>query len=205
MKNLTHIKLGGFFLILGSLILLTTIYFEYQTGWIGVERTDQDVPVFIYENWPALESIWGWQMLTHVFFIIAYIMIIKISKPLMSLIWSLMLIGSMMAIIGYGITLGSYYPALEIFDTQPALFNSVRGAVGNLFGTGMMGMLLFIIPFCYDSFTSEGTINKTFGIVALVIIASSIIIGLATSLDIKVTAVTWFFLPLFLGFSYLKK
>ncbi|MCX2745398.1 hypothetical protein OO013_16080 [Mangrovivirga sp. M17] len=205
MKNLTHFKLGGLFLFLGSLILLITIYFEYQTGWIGVERTNQEVPVFMFGNWTVLEKIWGWQLFTHVFFVIAYIMFIKKANPFMSVIWSAMLIGSIMAIIGYGITLGSYYPALEVFDTQPALFNSIRGAVRILFGTGMTGMLLFIIPFCYESFTSEGAINKTFGIVTLAIIALSIILGMLTSLDIKITGVSWFFMPLILGISYSLK
>ena len=113
--------IGGLFLILGSLVLLTTIYFEYSVGWIGNSRTDNETNEFILSNWENLKLIWTWQMLSHFIFITGYFLLLKKANIIMRIIWSILVVCSLMMLVAFGLTLGAYYPALEMYNSEPKI------------------------------------------------------------------------------------
>ncbi len=204
MKSLNENQTGGLLLGLGAFIILVSIFFEYEVGWIGVEREASAIPDFYSSNWDSLKSIWGWQLFGYILWVVAYLQFIKRAQVFLRVIWSFLLVLGVMATAAYALTLGGYPPALEVREDYPELLATIRGGFGNLFKLGMSGVILFIIIFLKETFSASGKINKSLGIATLLIITVGILVGVFTSIDIKVSGASWFFLPLVLGFSYLR-
>lgn len=202
MKMIATDRLGGAFMFIGAAIILITIFFEYRIGWIGVERSEGQTLTFIYDNWPQLKTIWGWQTLGHTCFLIAYVQLLKNAAPMMRVCWSVLLICGVMVVIAFGLTLGSYYPALEVYDTQPELFESLRGGIGILYRTGITGIVLFGVVFLMETFSNDGIVNRLTGLITIGVIVLSILAGLIINIPMKVTGASWFLLPLMLGYFY---
>ena len=121
LKNETN--LAGFILFLGTFCILITIGFEYTIGWIGVKRSANEIPLFIYGVWDDLKHIWAWQIFGFSLQCIAYILFLKnATQAFKSLLWATLMVLSLFIIIGFGICLGGYYPALEVYEQQPHLF-----------------------------------------------------------------------------------
>lgn len=204
MATIQENKLGGLFLGFGALVILVTIYFEYNIGWIGVERAADEVPLFIYQSWSSLKNIWGWQMLGHASLIIAYFLFLKKANALMLSLWSILLLCGFMIVVAFGFTLGSYFPALEVYDTQPELFQTIRGGIGSLYRVGRVEILLLALLFVYETFRKNGLIHRMTGALILILILSCMIIGTLAGIDPKVTGATVFFLPLTMGYFFWK-
>lgn len=202
MKALNEKKASGFFLFLGAIIILITIIFEYKIGWIGTERLDSETPQFMLENWDELRLIWAWQVLGYFLFILAYLMILKEAKGYKRLFWSILFIGGLLIISSFGFTLGSYFPALEVYSQEPAIFNSIRGGVGVLYRSGKISLLFFVFIFLWETFSSKGEIKKETGIISISIFLGSLLIGFITNLPIKVAGATFFLLPMVIGYFY---
>ena len=201
---MTETKVGGLILLSGALLLLITIFFEYKIGWIGIERPETAIPHFIYDNWTELGKIWSWQTLAHVLFTISYILLLKNSKGIMSLLWSFMLLFGIMMVISLGITVGSYYPALEVYNEQPQLFNTIRGAIKTLYFPAQLGSMLLLVIFLIELFSKEGVVNKKLGFITIGLVLIAFLLALITSIQIKVIGAVWFIIPVILGYSYWK-
>ncbi|GAB5563251.1 MAG: hypothetical protein Wins2KO_03140 [Winogradskyella sp.] len=203
-----HLKnennLAGFILFLGTFCILITIGFEYTIGWIGVERSANAIPQFIYMVWDDLKHIWAWQIFGFSLQCIAYILLLKnTTLPFKSLLWATLMVLSLFIIIGFGICLGSYYPALEVYEQQPQLFEAIRGAVRFLYGRGgLLSFLILALIFFIELFASKGVIPKKWGIPTLLVIVTGILLSLVPSLPGKVIGATIFFIPLSIGFAY---
>ena len=195
-------KIGGLVLFLGAMLLLVTIYFEYQIGWIGVERPDSEIPGFIFDNWTGLGKIWSWQGFAHVLFTISYILLLKNSKGVKSMLWSWMLVCGIIMTISLGFTVGSYYPALEVLEDQPQLFSTIRGAIKTLYFPAQLGSLVLTIIYFLELFDKDGVVNKNFGLITLGLVILGFLIGGVTSIPMKVIGAVWFILPVVLGYSY---
>jgi hypothetical protein len=202
LTNENHI--GGLFLILGSLVLLITIYFEYSVGWICTSRTDKETNEFILSNWENLELIWTWQMLSHFIFITGYFLLLKKANIIMRIIWSNLVVCSLMMLVAFGLTLGTYYPALETYNSEPKIFETIRGGIGYLYQFGRFGFLLFAVTFLIETLNKNGKIHKVFGLTLLAFIILIIIIGFTLGISIKIIGATFFLLPLVIGYFYLK-
>jgi uncharacterized membrane protein YhhN len=202
LKNETN--LAGFILFLGTLCILITIGFEYTIGWIGVERSANEIPLFIYRVWDDLKHIWAWQIFGFSLQCIAYILLLKnATQAFKSLLWAILIVLSIFIIIGFGICLGSYYPALEVYEQQPQLFETIRGGVRFLYGQGgLLSFLILALIFLLELFSSKGVISKKWGIPALLLIATGVLLSLVPSLPEKVIGASIFFIPLSIGFAY---
>jgi phosphatidylglycerophosphatase A len=205
---LVHInekKAGGIMLIAGSIIILITIFFEHQLGWIGVKRTKEEITDFIFSNWSRLSLIWSWQTIGHSMFFFSYLLLFKKSNGLISLIWSLLILFSLLVVVSMCMTLGSYYPALSVYDQQPMVFDSIAGAIRTLYNSGQFGSVILVIVFLIESFRKDGAIRKQTGLILLVLVIATILIGSLIGIPTKIVGAVWFLLPIFLGYAYWKQ
>lgn len=202
MKSLTENKLGGLLLMLGIIIIVVTIVFEFKIGWVGPERSPDEVPGFIYENWSGLKIIWGWQMVGHVFMALAFMHFALKANIILRLLWLFLVLCEVLGVVAFGFVLGSYYPALEIFDEQPALFLTVRGGIRTLYLASYLSGLLFIIPFCVETFRKKGRISKVIGIVTLSVMVGIGIFGNVMGYSGQISGLGFFLLPLVFGYSF---
>jgi hypothetical protein len=208
MMNLKAIKeneLGGFLLVLGSIVILASIFFEYKIGWIGTERAENLVPTFMLHNWTDLKNIWGCQMLGHFILLLAYFLLIKSASPIMRTFWSILIVCGIMTVIAFGLTLGSYYPSLLVKDSQPELFQTIRGGIGTLYKMGRSGILLFVFVFLIETFGKNGKIKKTSGTSILTIVLIALLSVPIFGLSMKLAGATWFIFPLTIGYYYILK
>ena len=40
---------------------------------------------------------------------------------------------SLLILVAFGLTLGTYYPALEVYDCKPEIFDTIKGGIGYLY------------------------------------------------------------------------
>lgn len=205
LENKSEKNTGGVILIAGSIIILITIFFEYQLGWIGVPRTKEEIPYFIFNNWSRLNSIWSWQTIGHSMFFLSYLLLFKKSKGLVSLIWSILILCGLLVVVAMCMTLGSYYPALSVYNQEPMVFNSIGGAIRTLYNAGKFGSIILLIVFLIELFQKDGAIPKRPGLIVLVLVITPILIGSLIGISIKVAGTVWFLLPMYLGYSYWKQ
>lgn len=197
-------KIGGLTLAIGALLVLITIFFEYRIGWIGTERAAELVPQFMFENWRMLGSIWAWQAVGYTLLTIAYVLLLKNSYGLYSLIWTFLLVCGVLLVVAMWLAVGSYYPALEVLEQQPALFETIRGAIRNMYMFGKFGSASLTLIFILETFKKDGIIHKKPGIVILGFITGFMLVGSLMGMPMNIVGVTWFLLPLILGYSYWK-
>ncbi len=207
MKEKNNIKsesnIAGLLLMLGGIIILISIFFEHRIGWIGVDRPTNEVPNFIYKSWDSLKNIWGWQVIGFFLSAVAYVLLIKHATHIWkSFLWTILLLCTISIIIAFGITLGSYSPALEIYEEQPELFHALRGAVRSLYTPGLLGLLFLTIIYIMETFDTNGRINRKWGLIGLAFILLGILLSFVPSLPGKTIGAIIFFVPVFVGFAY---
>lgn len=190
--------------MLGGIVILLTILFEYRIGWIGVERPESEVPFFIFESWRHLRVIWGWQLLGFFTQTLAFALLLKNSKKLLkSLLWAILFLCGLLIVIAFGITLGSYQPTLQVYDSQPELFAAFRGAVRALYSNGGVGLFSFLaIAYLLELFGSSGVMNKRMGLIGLSLIVLGVMISFVPGLPGKLIGAVVFFIPVLLGYAY---
>ncbi|MEM1338983.1 MAG: hypothetical protein AAF634_15640 [Bacteroidota bacterium] len=130
-----EVRYGGILLSVGALITILCILLEVNAGWaslfIEMERTNYEAGKFLFENWDEMNGIWTGALIGNVFFTIASVLLMKNATKIgwfpSSLFWSIFFIGSWLLILSFGISLGSYYPALDVIDNHPYVFDTIRG------------------------------------------------------------------------------
>ncbi len=201
-RSTRETNIAGLLLFIGTITILITIYFEYQMGWIGARRPQEEVPAFLFDRWGTLKLIWGWQTVGHALLTVAYLLLLKSSKGIKSLIWAFLTLSGILLVVSLGIALGSYYPALKVYGERPELFSSLRGAISILYQAGQFGSLLLLVIFLLELFGKNGVIARPLGLTVLGIVFSAISIASIASLPIKVWGASWFLLPAVLGYGY---
>lgn len=202
LKNET--KLGGLSLALGALTILITIFFEYQIQWIGVERPAEEIPGFIFQNWYSFKLIWGWQALGQALLALGYLLLFKNAQGYKALLWGSLFICGLIVVVAFLMTLGGYFPALEVYDESPAIFLAVRGAVRAMYSTLMISLALLVVAFFLELFGKEGVIERILGFANIGLIVLALGIGFLVGLSPKVTGATVFLVPLVLGYAHVK-
>ena len=198
-------KPAGVLMMTGGLLILVTIFFEYQIGWIGVARDPADLPAFVLNQWSDLQVIWSFQMLGHGLLAVAYLLLCVSNSSILAVVWATLSLLAVLVVVAFGITVGGYEPALLVYENQPAVFESLRGSVRGLYTPGGLGgIALFSLLFVAESFRSGGTIGKHLGGVTLGFFVLCLVIGAVTSLTMKVTGASWFLLPVVMGYSLTK-
>jgi len=187
----------------GTLIFLISVFFEYKIGWISYGGGPENPVEFVRSNWSALQPIWSWQMISGILLLLAYFLFLKNSQGIRSIIWILLIIGSIMSTAAFFLTLGSYGPALDVYDSSPAVFESIRGGISVLYRNILIGPFLMMFIFCLETFGRNGILRRSWGIAALGFFVVVLGIGLATGGSVKVVGLSYFLLPLVLGYGFL--
>ena len=198
-------RLAGILLIVGALITIVTILFEYKIGWIGVDRTSSETPQFLLENWIDMKSIWSWQTFGYFISTLAYFIFFKNSQGMLSLFWSILILCGCLQVVAMCLTLGSYQPALEVYSSNPEVFNTIGGGIRTLYSTAQMGGLFLTVVFIIETFKKKGVVHKWTGISILALVLIAIAIGAATTLPVKLTGASSFLIPIVLGLGYWNK
>ena len=194
------------------MVFLATVYLEYKMGWIGSPKSQDPefVPHFIKSNWGQLKGIWGWQAFANFLFTLAYFHLAKISRndfwiPLGSL-WAVLFVLSFMVLVSFGITLGAYWPALSIYESNPDLFHTVRGGVLALYDFGgVFGQLTLLVILLYEIFSKSGVVQKKWGFVIIAILLAFLALMVFKILPRQMISLTVLLIPLTLGYAYVKK
>lgn len=198
-------KFAGALLIAGGLTILTTIFLEYQVGWIGVLRTRPETIDFLLSEWSNLRTIWSFQMLGYGFLALAFLIQLHEAPSHHAPAWGALSLLTLLVIVAFGLTIGGYGPALEVHSTQPAVFETLRGAIRSLYSPGLYGVLtLFTFLFVLLSVPKRGIIGRHCGGATLGVFAICLLIGATTPLTVKVTGASWFLLPIVLGYSLVR-
>ena len=192
---------AGVAMMLGSVLVIITILFEYQIGWIGPPREAAAVPEFILSQWSSLKLIWSFQMLGHGLLALSYLLLFRESSSLQAAAWGALTLFALLVIFALGITLGGYEAALQVHATQPAVFEALRGSVRGLYSPGLFGgLVLFTLLYLSQTVAADGVVARRLGGVTLVLFGAALAIGAATPLTVKVTGATCFLLPLTMGY-----
>ena len=143
---------SGLLLSVGILALLVSIVLYIfvlgtpeGTGLDG-EITNQDFAQHITTYEVLTRSIWFNEMVSSLLIAIAAFTLRgrtahrKSAWP-MALLWTAVGVGATIQVAGYGLTLGSYWHATAVVETDPALFDSLRGASSMIFGVGTLGVM----------------------------------------------------------------
>lgn len=200
MYTLEETKIGGLLLILGTLLFLVTVFFEFNIGWIGLFGGPEDPYGFIAEHWPSMKVIWSWQMVGGILTLLSFFLFYKKAGGIKSAIWASLMIRELLSTAAFMFMLGSYGPALEVLDTSPELFGAIRGGVSSLYQNIMIGPFLFIVIFCWESFSAKGIIKKKWGLTALMLVVIVLMFGLIFGISLKIAGLSYFLLPIVLGY-----
>ena len=212
MENKTEIRIGGIFLSLGALITIICILLEVNEGWaslvVEMKRTDYEAGKFLFEHWQNMSSIWNWSLFGNVFLAIASILLLRPAKKNgwfpSSLFWSVHFIGSLLLIISFAISLGSYYNALSVIDDKLYLFETLRGTPLYLFNIGALFQLSILIIYFQQGFSKTGIVSRRFAIMTLLVIISAFLLVVFGLVSFAVFAIACFLAPLLLGIFYTK-
>ncbi len=206
--NAREMKVAGLLLLSGVVLFFITIFFEFQSGWVGwTDRPPEETPAFIHDHWPVLKSIWSWQKLAHVLWTVAFILLIKSSRVIkgipLSALWACILVGELMMIAGFDVSLGGYEATLPYFEEQPELFLSIRGAVAGLYRPGdPLVMLVWLLIFNLETFTSKGLVPRKLGIAILGIMLVCIVISSLSQTPRQIFGLAFFLFHIGLGLAY---
>ncbi|MEM8982116.1 MAG: hypothetical protein AAGC71_03760 [Pseudomonadota bacterium] len=198
-------KFAGALLMAGGLTILITIFFEYQIGWIGVRRTRAETIEFVLSEWSALKTIWSFQLLGHGFLALACLVQLRDAPSHYAPAWGAISLLTMLVVVAFGLTIGGYGPALDVYSTQPAVFETLRGAIRSLYSLGLYGgMALFTCLFVLLSMRSRGTVGRIRGVATLGLFGICLLVGATTPVTIQVAGASWFLLPVVLGYSLVR-
>lgn len=200
MNTLKETKLGGLLLLLGTLLFLVTVFFEFNIGWIGLFGGPEDPFGFIMENWSSMKIIWSWQMVGGILSLLSFFLFFKNASGIKSVIWGLLIIGGLLSTAAFMFMLGSYGPALSVLDTSPELFSTIRGGISSLYQNIMIGPFLFLFIFCWESFNKNGIIKMKWGLTTLVLFVIVLALGLTFGVSIKIAGLSYFLLPMVFGY-----
>lgn len=142
------IRSGGVVLFIGALLFIVTIGLKLWVGWYTPRGVgDADIAALIHQLWPSLRWIWALQMLAGFLFGLSALLILR-SRHLEghwvanTIIWSAVAIGGIIGTVAFGLTLGSYPPALLALEENPDIFATFRGGIRFLYtvGLGVVGL-----------------------------------------------------------------
>lgn len=199
------LRYGGVALFIGALLFVITIGFEQQLGWPPPDGAlGEDVAALIQQLWPYLRWLWAVQMLASLLFGVSALLILR-SRYLKSrwittaVIWSAVAIGSIIATMAYGLSLGSYPPAFLALEDNPELFATFRGGVRLLFTIGLALVVLGLHAlFIGEGVTKSDVVPRYWLIGAVVGVAVAIAAGMV---GLPTAGVVAFLMPALLGLA----
>jgi len=212
-QNRSELRYGGLLLSLGAFTTIVIILLEVNASWaslrIEIERTNYEAGKFLLENWDEMGLIWTWALIGNVFFAIASMLLMKESTRIgwdpSSLFWSIFFIGSLLLILSFGISLGSYHDTLSVLEDHPYLFDSIRGIDLYLFNFGALFQVAVLVIYFHQGFNKSGVVPRLYAAITALLLIGSLGLVIAGVVSFAVFAIVCFLIPLFLGIFYLKK
>lgn len=200
-----ELRYGGVALFIGALLFVITIGFEQQLGWPPPDGVvGEEIAALIQQLWPNLRWLWAVQMLSSILFGVSALLILR-SRYLQgrwittAAIWSLVAIGSFIATMAYGLSLGGYPPALLALEVNPDLFATFRGGVRLLYTIGLALVVLGLHAlFIGEGITKSDVVPRYWLIGAVVGIAVAIVAGMV---GLPTAGVVAFLMPSLLGLA----
>lgn len=196
---------GGVALFIGALLFVFTIGFEQQLGWPPPDGAHgEDIAALIQQLWPYLRWLWAVQMLASLLFGVSALLILR-TRHLQrrwitnSVIWSAVAIGSIIATMAYGLSLGGYPPALLVLEDSQDIFATFRGGVSLLYTIGLALVVLGLHAlFIGKGVTKSDVVPRYWLIGSVVGIAVAIVTGMV---GLPTAGVVAFLMPAFLGLA----
>lgn len=215
MENQTKAELryGGILLSLGGLTTIICILLEVNAGWASlfteIERTNYEAGTFLFENWGEMSMIWTWALLGNVFFTLAAMLFMKNSVKIgwfpSSLFWAIFCLGSLLGVLSFGITLGSYYDALAVINDHRYVFDSIRGIALYFFFFGAFFQLVVLAIYFHQGFHSHGMVPRLSAIVMTLVLAGSFVLMIFGLFSFGVFAISFFLVTVLLGIFYIRE
>ena len=212
MTSKNELKAGGLLLSLGALLTIVCILLEINAGWaslwVEMTRSDYEADQFLYDNWETMSPIWTWSMFGNVLLAAAALLLMKNADNIgwfpLSLLWAMYFIGTLVLVVAFAISVGSYFQALEVLDNEPAVFMTIRGAALFMFNIGLPILLLPLILFFYQGFKNDGWVPRSLAITAVVLIIGSLLTTMFGLTSFAVFAISIFLTTAFLGVAYMR-
>lgn len=196
-------RLGGLFILCATIVMVGTIFFEYQLGWIGISRTEEETISFMTDHWQELSQIWLWQAIAYLLFTLSYLAFFFNSRGIKKFLWFILLISGTMMVVSMGLTLYNYEMALSEYTSNPENFEAIQKIVRPLYAMGKYGSALFTFAYFFDAF-GRGGVRRIPGLLLLFAVVSGLALGFILGFDMKVVGALWFFLPFHFAISILK-
>lgn len=196
-------RLGGLFILSATILVLGTIFFEYQLGWIGEKRTEEETISFMGEHWKELASIWLWQAMGYFLFTVSYLAFFFKSRRFKKFLWGILFISGALMVVAMGLTLFNYEMALSEYTSKPENFEAIQKIVMPMYTIGKYGSALFTFAYLFDCL-GRGGVRRIPGLLLLIFVVSVLSIGFILRFDMKVVGAIWFLLPFHFGVSILK-
>lgn len=202
-----RMRSGGAILFFAALLFIVTIGFEWSIGWppSGAQTTPAS---FMLDHWDALRRIWTFQMLAGFLFGISALLLMQSSQveaawPPAVVIWAAVAIGGVLIAVAFGLTLGSYPPALRSLEQSPELFATARGGIRRLYGLGVqvtgVGYLILLLR---EGIAADGVVPRSWLLVLLGAVALTITLAAMGLLPPRtIGGMTWFLVPTLLGLA----
>ena len=208
-----EVRYGGLLLSMGALITVICIVLEVNAGWASfskeIVRTDLEAGTFLFQNWDKMNVIWSFSLFGNIPLAIAALLLQKHAKKIgalpLSLFWLVHFIGSILIIIAFGISVGSYFPAMEVLNEQPALFSTIRGAPMVFFNFGALCQLFALPIFFHSGFSKSGPVEKKLAIICLILILLAIVLSMVGLVSFAVVAISFYIPSIVLGIVYWQK
>jgi hypothetical protein len=138
----------------------------------------------IRDNWPVFRQIWFGEMCAALLIAVAAFQVQSAGRPHGTRVprgpvWIVVGVGSILVAVQYAFTLGSYPPALEVFEQNPSLFAALRGGVLFVSAAGSVlqlgGLLILILAsFRWKVLAPSDRLNQTAAAISLSGIALAI-------------------------------
>lgn len=214
MNNLLNSErmMAGWMLIFGSITTIICILLEVHAGWASLteelNRTDWEAGIFLSENWSEMSMIWFWALIGNVFLAIGALLLLSSHQKIgwfpSNFFWSIYFLASLLQIISFSISLGSYEAAFKLLEKQEEIFEAFRGTPIFLFQLGaFMGSSIFI-PFFFHGFKKNGLIPQWAAILTLFLILSSLGLVILGWVSFAIFAIACYVAPLFTGIYFSK-
>lgn len=208
-----ELRMGGLLLSLGALITIICILLEVNAGWaslvVEMKRTDLEAGKFLYENWDEMNSIWNWALYGNVFLVLSSMNLFKVNQKIgwfpSSLFWAVYFLGSLMLIISFALSLGSYPNAFKVLDDELYLFEALRGAPLFLFNLGALFQTSVFIIYFFEGFSKRGRVPQWIAGITLLLMVGSFVAVILGAVSFAVFAITCFVPPLVLGLFYMRE
>ena len=203
------IRTSGVLLITGAVLVVGTIIIEKFIGWPPDGGMAERISLII-DKWAILKWLWAGQMFACLLFLLSSILLLSTNhleklRPHSTLLLAINSSGAILAIIAFALTLGSYPPALSVYDSEPGLLNTIAGGIRTTYNLGMNLMgISYLIVFLRESLNINGIVSRKILYAFILMTVLSFVLAYMGYLPSRTAGGVAFLIPAILGFSFIR-